>query len=167
MKKRVLVAVLLLAVICSVSAAGFNPFGYASPMKEGKKVLDLGLAIGGGFGVHANYEQFKTIKAGSLNLPLSFGGTFDGTFGSGFMAVTAAGRACWHIDLGLGMPLDVYAGTQLGIYMWYIKDIAIDIGCDAGGFSGVRYWFSNTMAGFAEFGYTHLTYVKAGVTLLM
>ncbi|MCR4940365.1 MAG: hypothetical protein K5930_09715 [Treponemataceae bacterium] len=163
MKRRVfLVAVLMLCAVFTVSA--FNPFGYADSIKKGGMIIDAGVGYGWGFDIHATCDVLVPIAAGSVNLPLSFGGNVDFAFGSG-MGLAVDARAMWHFDIGIP-ELDVYIGPSLGFWMYGIGKKAVGA-FDAGGVTGARWFFTDSMAAFLEAGYTGLTYAKAGVSFLL
>ena len=176
MKKRVLIiAMLMVLAVFTVSARGFNFFGFSPAAAKNGSVLDIGVGYGWGFDVHAVYEVNVPISAGSLTLPFSFGGGVDLSFNHG-LNFSAVARAAWHFDAGFMDELDWYVGTSLGLmgkqsygydnnYGTYGYHMVL--GFDGGGFFGARFFFTDSMAAFLEAGYTGLTYAKAGVTLAL
>ncbi|MCR4715488.1 MAG: hypothetical protein K5751_14055 [Treponemataceae bacterium] len=174
MKKRVLIiAMLMVLAVFTVSARGFNFFGFSPAAAKNGSVLDLGVGYGWGFDIHAAYELNSPIPVGSVTLPLSFGGGVDISFNHG-LNFSVVARAAWHLDAGFMDELDWYFGTSLGLkgtQQWSVSELTgelgwnMKLGFDGGGYGGVRFFFTDSMAAFLEAGYTGLTYAKVGVTL--
>lgn len=175
MKKLTVCTVFLFAVIFNISAGAFNPLAYKAPVKSGKIILDAGVGFGYGIDVHGSCEFAKSVKAGSYALPLSYGGGIDVAIHNG-VSFSAVGRGAWHIDLGFDIPMDTYVGFALGILgasevyqnqNTNTTDTRVNLKVEAGCYAGVRYFLSEKMGLFLEAGYTGLTFVKFGASMVV
>jgi hypothetical protein len=181
--------VLLFAV---VFAFGFFS-AYAQEVKNGDKILNLGIGVGSGLGYGSGYKTTMPAISGSIEFivkddlfdnkgAIGVGGyvgyssgkseyTYTGgTWGWKYSNLVLGGRGNLHYSLV--DKLDTYAGLMMGYWVSSSTEYGtIQTGYSAegggfiwSGFVGARYFFSDSFAGMLELG-SGIAYMNIGIAL--
>lgn len=146
---------------------------------EGNHLLNVGLGLGYS-GYYASALPIGASYEYGITPDISIGAQFDvasfsyyssyyyyGYYSSDrYLATYFGGRGSYHFNRILNLDsdkLDIYAGAGVGYrsyggYQDYYLPISIN------GFLGGRFFFSNSVGGFVELGYTGLSYSKVGLS---
>jgi hypothetical protein len=167
--KKLLTFSFLLAVLLTTSFKGFSQF------KQGDKFLNATI------GLNSYYSNGLPLGASfevGITDAISVGGQVDyasGNYGSGlgFTALYFGARGAYHLNEVLKLnsdKLDLYAGLGLGYRSFSWKDGYNGIGYSYGNgidfnyFIGGRYFFTDSIGGVLELGYSGVSNARAGVT---
>ena len=165
---------------------------YAQEVKNGDKILNLGIGVGSGLGYGSGYKTTMPAVSGSIEFivkddlfdskgAIGVGGYVGysagkseynwggGTYGWKYSNLVIGGRGNLHYSLV--DKLDTYAGLMLGYWVSSNSEYGTtQTGYDAGswggfiwsGFVGGRYFFSDSFAGMLELG-SGIAYLNLGV----
>ncbi len=169
MKKLHYCAMLLLAfVLTSLKSVAQGAY------KEGDKLLNVGIGLNSyytsGIPLGASYEV-------GLTSDWSVGGNIDylssNDFGLKFTALYLGGRASYHVNDFLKIKsdkIDIYLGAVVGYRSFTWSDgytgtsyTGYGSGVYVGGYIGGKYYFSDKIGGFLEFGAIGSTNARLGV----
>jgi len=180
MNKKLIIAALLIAVIAIGSASAFSFVDYADGIKDSSIFINVGVGYGFFTGLKIPPIQISVDYHLPIGIPLSVGAFFAfaayeySTWAWNYDGIYLAfgGRAAWHIDLGV-KNLDLYAGVALGYMLdsWTRSwpgwtDYKDSLGYFYwGGFVGVKYFFTNNIGIYGEFGYSALTVAQIGLAI--
>ncbi|MFD1772232.1 hypothetical protein [Sphingobacterium suaedae] len=159
-----------LAIACLMYASN----SFAQSFQKGDKTVNVGVGIGGGFGVPIGirYEQAVSDRIG-VGAYAAFSTKKESFGGYGqwkYTHILAAARGSYHLKVN-STKFDPYGGIMLGYNIASVKWDGEDeapISSSAGGFLwgghiGSNYWFSEKIGAFAEIGYG-AGILNAGVT---
>jgi hypothetical protein len=172
MKTRKIAAAFILAALVAGAASAVDLTSFPSPIEKGSLLISPNIGLGSfysgwtreslfGGGVAVDYAlpiNFALTAGGELGLYGSKlgGSSYDATIG----IIPILGRLAWHPNLEV-KGLDTYAMFKLGIGMgfWGGSDKPDGI-TNPFGFSysldiGGRYFFTDTIGAFLEFGYEY------------
>jgi hypothetical protein len=156
----------------------FSTFSSFAQNEIGEKLFSVGVGINSQYGVGipigVSFENFvgKYLSVGgSINYVSA---TYYGD--NKFKALYIGSRGSYHVTELLNLsrsPADLYVGATLGyrIFSWNDTFYGGNIGgiygngVYFGGFLGGRYYFTDSIAGFLEFGAGGFTNANLGLTL--
>jgi len=156
---------LLMFSLISIFAIGISTQKtQAQSYEQGSKVANLGIGLGGGYGMpislSVDYGWKEKISLGGI---VGFSTTTEnlGFFDVSYTYIMVAARGAYHFDLGVD-KLDPYAGVLLGYNNASVgfepdpgppfNNISAG-GAIYGGFLGARYGLTDKIGAFGEVGY--------------
>lgn len=149
---------------------------HSNGFRQGDNLLNLGVGLSSyyyGNPVGISYEV-------GVKNDISIGGQIDYNRGNyygysgGYTSYYLGGRGSYHFNNILNLKndkIDLYAGLGLGIqtFRWNDSSYGYGNGYRSGlffnYFIGGKYYFSNKIGGFAEFGYTGLSSARVGLAV--
>jgi hypothetical protein len=188
--KTMKIKVLLLATLFAFGFCSAN----AQEVKNGDKILNLGIGLGSGLGYGTGYKTTMPAVSASLEFIVK-DDLFDGKGAVGVGGYVGYSAGKWeytysggsygwkYSNLVLGPrgylhysfmeKLDTYAGLMIGYWVSSSKEYGTtQTGYDAGswggfiwsGYVGGRYFFSDSFAGMLELG-SGISYLNLGIAL--
>lgn len=167
---KILNTIILVIVTTTTLSAQQN-----GAFSKGDKLLNFGVGINsaysGGIPLGASYEQGI---AESISVGVNADYLSNDYLSFKFTAIYAGVRASYHVNNLLNLKsekIDLYGGPTLGYRSFSWKDNGIDFGDDygsgiyLGAYVGGKYYFSNKLGVFAEFGEIGSTNARAGLAI--